>query len=666
MPDLLLLRVRTSTTIAPYGSWNSPISPHQLVEGNIEFGDLEVDGEYLYWIECRPEEKGRCVIVRRSLDGEMKDVLQQPYSARSRVHEYGGGALLVDRGRVFFSNFRDQRIYVARAHDDVEPITAEGGFRYADYVSDARRNRLIGVREHHHGNSGQVENEIVGIEYDLGAEDAVLVSGSDFYASPRLSPDGAHLAWLSWCHPNMPWDGTELWVAQLDGAGCPRGGIKIAGGDKESVQQPLWSKDGVLYFVSDRSNWWNLYRWENGVVETVYQHEAEFGRPQWLLGLMNYGLINSDFIVCSYSVGGAWFLGKLGKEDPRLEEFHLPFTYFDSIQVLGDRVYCLAGSPEIPISLIEFDPSSKSFSVLRCSTPSRAVKGYTSLPKSFEFPTADGQVVHGLFYPPTNERSMGPSGSLPPLIVKIHGGPTSATDSVFSLKIQFWTSRGFAVFDINYRGSSGFGREFRNLLKGNWGIADVLDCAMGAKFLVEKGLVDGEKLAIRGGSAGGFTTLAALASHDVFRAGASYYGVGDLLDLAKDTHKFEARYLDRLIGPLPECRETYSERSPINSLQTLSAPVIFFQGLEDRVVPASQTELMVEALKEKGVPVAYVPFVGEQHGFRMAESIVRSHEAELFFYSRIFSFPIDDGVEPVEIFNLAPPGRPTGRSQSIS
>ncbi len=640
--------------IAPYGSWNSPISSHHLVEDSIEFGDLRTDGECLYWIESRPEERGRCVILRRTPDGEIKEILQQPYSARSRVHEYGGGAFLVNQGTVYFSNFSDQRIYVGQLHCDSRPITKGDGFRYADYVSDVRRNRLIGVRENHCSNSGQVDNEIVGIGYSLSAEDVVLISGCDFYSAPRLSPDGAYLAWISWSHPNMPWDGAELWVAHLDDAGYPKGRIKVAGGDGESVQQPLWSEDGVLYFVSDRSNWWNLYQWADGVIERVYNRDAEFGRPQWLLGLMNYGLLDSGSIVCSYTVGGTWFLGKINKTDRRLEEFDLPFTYFDCIQVLGERVYCLAGSPENPLSLIELDLLSKKFLVLRRSMPSSAVKGYTSLPESLEFPSGDGHVVNGNFYPPTNDRFTGPPGTRPPLLVKIHGGPTSATDSVFSMKIQFWTSRGFAVFDINYRGSSGFGREFRNLLNRNWGIADVMDCVMGAQFLVDNGLVDEDKLIIRGGSAGGFTALSAIAFHDLFKAGASYYGVSDLLDLAKDTHKFEARYLDRLIGPLSESRDNYFDRSPINSLQTLSAPIIFFQGLEDEVVPASQTESMVKALKEKGVPVAYVPFAQEQHGFRRAESIIRAHEAELFFYSQLLAFPIDGKFDPIEIFNYKP------------
>lgn len=643
--------MKTKPTVAPYGSWNSPVSSHDLAADSIEFGDLRTDGECLYWIESRPEERGRCAIFRRSPDGEIKEILQQPYSARSRVHEYGGGAFLVDQGTVYFSNFSDQRIYVGQAHCNPRPITMGDGFRYADYVSDAKRNRLIGVRENHYRDRGQVDNEIVGIGCSVSAKDVILISGSDFYSSPRLSPDGAYLAWLSWSHPNMPWDESELWVAQLDDAGYPKGRIKVAGGNRESVQQPWWSEEGELYFVSDRSNWWNLYRWEDGVIERVYKRDAEFGRPQWLLGLMNYGLLDSGSIVCSYTVGGTWFLGKIGKKDRCLEEFDLPFTYFDCIRVLGEKVYCLAGSPEIPLSLIEFDLLAKKFLVLRCSIPSSAVKGHTSLPESLEFPTVDGHFVNGNFYPPTNDRFTGPSGTRPPLIVKIHGGPTSATDSVFSMKIQFWTSRGFAVFDINHRGSSGFGRKFRNLLNKNWGIVDVMDCVMGAQFLVDNGLVDEDKLIIRGGSAGGFTTLSAIAFHDLFKAGASYYGVSDLIDLAKDTHKFEARYLDRLIGPLPESRGDYFDRSPINSLQTLSAPIIFFQGLEDEVVPASQTESMVKALKKKGVPVAYVPFEGEQHGFRRAESIIRAHEAELFFYSQVLSFPIDDKLDPVAIFN---------------
>ncbi len=643
-----------SPAVALHGSWSSPISPQHLVEGSIRFGDLAADGDWLYWIESRPEEEGRCVIVRRSPQGEMEDVLPQPYSARTRVHEYGGGALLADHGRVFFSNFSDQRIYVIGTEGDVEPITIEGGFRYADFVSDPKRDRLIGVRERHPDNDAEVENEIVGIVHDPNHEDTILLTGSDFYASPRLSPGGTRLAWVSWHYPNMPWDGTELWVARLDSAGYPEEGVKIAGGGEESIQQPLWSEDGTLYFVSDRANWWNLYRWKNGAVESVCEKEAEFGRPQWVLGSTIYDFVTSDTILCSYTVGGVWFLGKLEREDPHLEVLNVPFTDFDSIRVAGKKAYCLAGSPEEPTSLIEIDPAVNSFSILRPSTPIQAMAGFTSLPETFEFSTGDNRVAYGLFYPPSNEGFEGPAGTLPPLIVMIHGGPTSATDSVFSLSVQFWTSRGFAVFDINYRGSSGYGREYRNLLNRNWGIADVEDCVMGARFLVDRGKVDGDKLIIRGGSAGGFTTLAALTFHDVFRAGASYYGVSDLEVLAKDTHKFESRYLDRLIGPYPESRDIYIERSPLHSLHRVSAPIIFLQGLEDRIVPPSQAEMMVEALKEMGVPVAYVPFAGEQHGFRKGENIIRAHEAELFFYSRIFAIPIADDAEPIEIFNFVP------------
>ncbi len=480
----------------------------------------------------------------------------------------------------------------------------------------------------------------------------VLVSGNNFYANPRLSPDGARLAWLTWNHPNMPWDGCELWAADVLADGTLDRAQLVAGGLDESIFQPEWSPDGVLHFVSDRTGWWNLYRWRAGSIEQLTDLPAEFGVPQWVFGMSTYAFASAERIICAYTQDGVWHLASLDTRTKALTPFDLPYTEVSNVCVGAGCAVFTAASPSQSAAIVRLDLGTGQVTVLRRSSDVAVDAGYLSTPQSIEFPTEGGLTAHGIYYPPTNRDFVAPAGERPPLLVLSHGGPTGATSTSLSLGMQYWTSRGFAVLDVNYGGSTGYGRAYRQRLDDAWGIVDVDDCVNGARYLVAQGLADERRLAIRGGSAGGYTTLAALTFRDVFRAGASHFGVSDLEALATDTHKFESRYLDRLVGPYPARRDLYIARSPIHFTDRLSTPIILLQGLEDKVVPPSQAEKMFAAVKAKGLPVAYVPFEGEQHGFRKAENIKRAMEAELYFYSRIFGFDLADPVEPVQIENL--------------
>ncbi|RMG56553.1 MAG: S9 family peptidase, partial [Acidobacteria bacterium] len=632
----------TQPRVAPYGSWASPITTDLIVSETIGLEQILLDGDDIYWVEVRPAEGGRSVIVRRTPDGRTTDVTPPDMNARTRVHEYGGGAFAVADGAIVFSNFSDQRLY--RQNDDARPrpLSSELGMRYADGVIDRRRNRMICVREDHTAGDREPVNALVSIDLDGDGEERMLASGHDFYSSPRLSPDGRRLAWLAWNHPNMPWDGTELWVGEVREDGML--GIRqcIAGGVNESIVQPEWSPDGTLYFVSDRTGWWNLYRWRDGRVEPMCEMEAEFGRPQWVFGMSTYGFVSDRQILCAYNERGLWRVAMLDTVTRELEPIQTPYTDIWSLRARPGWAVFAASSPSRPAAIVRLDVKAGQLEILRRASRIDIDPGYISIPQPIAFPTERGLTAYGFFYPPRNRDYVGPPEERPPLLVKTHGGPTSAASTAFNLEIQYWTSRGLAVLDVNYGGSTGYGRAYRERLHGRWGLVDVDDCLNGARYLVERGWVDAERLGIRGGSAGGYTTLCALTFHDLFRVGASYYGVSDLEALAKETHKFESHYLDRLVGPYPERRDVYRARSPIHFTERLSCPVILFQGLDDRIVPPNQAERMVEALRKKGVPVAYVPFEGEQHGFRRAENIKRSLEAELYFYSRIFDFPLAD------------------------
>lgn len=638
---------------ATYGSWRSPITADLIARGTFRLLQIVRDGEDIYWLESRPAEGGRYVIVKRTPDGQTTDVNPAPFNARTTVHEYGGGDFTVSNGTVYFSNFQDQRLYVQKPGALPKPITPERAFRYADGVVDTFRRRMISVREDHTVAGREVVNTLVSINLEGDAEGgSVLVSGNDFYSSPRLSPDGTQLAWLAWNHPRMPWDGTELWVGEINSRGEISLPQRVAGGPNESVFQPEWSPNGALYFVSDRTGWWNLYRWREGRTEILTEMEAEFGQPQWVFGLSTYAFESPRRIICAYTQRGVWYLAGLDTTTKRLERIATPYTEIGYLRAAPGRVVFRAGSPTEPLSVVQLDLATDKFDVIRCSSELSIDPGYLSSAQPIEFPTAGGQTAHAFFYAPKNRDYTAPAGAKPPLVVFSHGGPTSATTATLKLEIQYWTSRGFAVLDVNYGGSTGYGRPYRERLKGQWGVVDVDDCVNGAKYLVQKGLVDEHRLAIRGGSAGGYTTLCALTFRKVFKAGASYFGVSDLEKLDEGTHKFESRYNHSLIGPYPQKRDLYIERSPIHFTDRLACPVIFFQGLEDKVVLPNQSELMVEALRKQRIPVAYIPFAGEQHGFRKAENIKRSLEAELYFYSKVFGFPIADAVEPVLIENL--------------
>lgn len=641
--------------VAPYGSWRSPITARWIVADAVGLGAIALAGDLLVWSESRPGEGGRTALVRRDRDGSPRDLLPRPWSARSRVHEYGGGSFTATADTVYFVDDREQRVVACRL-DGTAPtyLTAPSVRRHADFTVDARRGRLIGVCEDHAARP-EPTNFLTSIPLAGCEQGSVLVSGHDFYSSPRLSPDGTRLAWLAWRHPNMPWDETELWVAALDEAGNPCDARCAAGGNGESIFQPEWSPGGMLHFVSDRSGFWNLYRCgatDDTVVEALCPRDAEFGLPQWAFGMTTYGFADEHLIVCCFAERGQWRLARLDTRDRRLTPLDVPFASFSELVVRGSRAWFIAGSATMPPALVELDHARGEHRVVRRSASLDLDPGYVSAAQPIEFPTSDGRSAHAFYYPPVNRDFVAPAGELPPLRVRSHGGPTAATDGSLRLPIQYWTSRGFAVLDVNYSGSTGYGRAYRERLAGAWGVVDVEDCVAGARFLAARGLADPQRLTISGGSAGGYTTLCALVFHDVFAAGASHYGIGDLAALAADTHKFESRYTDSLIAPWPAGEALYRARSPLHHADRLARPVIFFQGLDDKVVPPNQAEAMVAVLRAKQLPVAYVAFPGEQHGFRKAENIVRALEAELDFFGRILGFTPADEIEPVEIENL--------------
>jgi dipeptidyl aminopeptidase/acylaminoacyl peptidase len=640
--------------VAPYGSWASPITSDVIVASSIGLGEILVDGRDVYWIESRPQEQGRTVVVRLSHDSQPADVTlampangQSAFNVRSRVHEYGGGAYLVDDGIVYFCNDADQRLYRQERGAAPVPITEAAakprGLRYADGVMDRTGKRMVWVCEDHTTGAAQPVNTLVDISADGKRPPHVLVSGNDFYAAPRLSPGSARLAWLEWRHPNMPWDGTELWVGRFAPDGTIADRRKVAGGDAESVLQPEWSPDGVLYFVSDRSGWWNIYRIVGdllgGESEAVYPLEAEFGSAQWGFRPSRYAFASAKRLMCSYYRNGSASLAAVDLDTLSVTPIATEFTEIASLRADADNVYFVGASPTHFPAIVRLTPASGQATVLKASSTQdvRAYQGYLSTAQPIEFPTENGLTAFALFHPPANRDFSAPADELPPLIVRSHGGPTSAFSSALDWSVQYWTSRGFAVLNVNYGGSTGYGRAYRERLRGKWGIVDVDDCVNSARYLAASGQVDGKRMAIRGGSAGGYTTLCALTFHNVFKTGASYYGISDLEALAKDTHKFESRYLDGMIGPYPARRDLYIERSPIHFADRLSVPIAFFQGAEDPIVPPNQADAMVDALKAKSLPFQYLLFDGEQHGFRRAQTIKRTLDAELYFYSIFLS-----------------------------
>ena len=662
-------------TVAPYGTWTSPISPSTVAEQGVRLGFVALDGDDVYWLEGRPHEGGRNALVRRSADGTIADVTPRDHNVRTRVHEYGGGAFIVSNSVVYYSNFADQRIYRLNAartlqvRDAPEPITPEGSWFFADAAIDLRRRRLICVREDHSKAPHEAITTLVSIPLEGQPSAGVIIaSGYNFYSTPRLSPDGSKLAWLSWRHPQMPWDGTELWVADITAAGTLENPVLVAGSAHESIYQPGWSPDGTLYFASDRTGWWELYRTGNAKfkmqnanedaysIEAVLREpipEAEFGRPQWLFGWATWACADAGRLVVTYARRGRWTLATVDAATGALTNVATGLEPLEWLAATSTDAVVVAASPTSPAAVVRTNLSTGATTTLRSSSTLSLDPGYISIPDAIEFPTDGGLTAHAFYYPPRNKDFAALPSDLPPLIVISHGGPTTQTKAMLDLQVQYWTSRGFAVADVNYGGSSGYGREYRERLNARWGIVDVDDNINAARYLVEQGKADPARLIIRGGSAGGYTTLAALTFHpEVFKAGASYYGVSDVEALATDTHKFESRYLDTLIGPYPAAKEVYRARSPIHFTDRLSCALILFQGLEDKVVPPDQSEKMANAVRAKGLPVAYLAFEGEQHGFRKAETIIRCFESELYFYGAVFGFPPAGPIEPVKIENL--------------
>ncbi len=650
---------------SPYGSWKSPITTSLITSKVIGLAWPQFDGDNVYWTETRPTEGGRTVIVRRTPDGKISDVTPKGYNARTRVHEYGGKPYTVENGTMDFSNWSDQRVYRQDAGSAPRPITPLP-FWYADFAIDRKRNRMFCVREDHTARSkdengklraealpDEVANTLVLLDPNENPGGGrSLVSGNDFYSTPRISPDGSRLCWLTWNHPNLPWDGTELWVAYINNDGSLRDARLVAGGKSEPIFQPEWSPDGTLHFISDCTGWWNLYRCRDGTIEPLCPMEAEFGLPLWSFGSCAYGFKSPTRIICAYTQKGARRLARLDTTTKKLQNIEIPFTEIGTPQVANGKLLFIGASPTEPACVMLLDLATGQHEILKRSTELKIDSGYLSVPRPIEFPTEDGKTAHAYFYAPRNKDFVAPAGEKPPLIVMSHGGPTGSTSTACSLGIQYWTSRGFGVVDVNYGGSTGYGREYWQRLVGQWGVVDVDDCVNAGKYLVARGEADEKRCAIRGGSAGGYTTLCALTFRDFFKAGASHFGLSELEVFVKDTHKFESRYLESLIGPYPAKRELYRERSPLFFANRIKVALILFQGLEDKVVPPNQHRLIFEAVRKKGVPCASLEFEGEQHGFRKAENIKRVLDSELYFYSRIFGFELADKVEPVKIENL--------------
>ena len=658
LADALIAARAAAVQTAPFGSWKSPVTADLIVGETIRLGQVRVQGDDVFWTEGRPQEQGRNVLVWGSADGRIADLTPAPLNVRSRAHEYGGGAFTVGPKAGFFTNDADQQVWRIRAGEAPTPLTAEPRTRYADIVIDARAKRLICVREDHR-TEGEAVSTLASIGIANGAAQ-VLASGHDFYASPALKPDGRQLAWLAWDHPNMPWDGNALWLADVLPDGSLGPATQVAGGASESVFQPCWSPAGELHFVSDRSGWWNLYRLRAGSMQPLHPMAAEFGVPQWAFGMSTFGFDAAGRVVCTYVEAGRSKLALIDATDAAgavtFDPIDTPFCAIESVAVGADFVAFIGATETVPGAVVRLDLTTRELRTLRPSSRAAIAPDFASIAQAITFPTEGGLDAHAFFYPPTNPDFTGPADERPPLLVVTHGGPTGATDAAFKWSFQYWTSRGFAVVDVNYGGSSGHGRAYRERLKGQWGVVDVDDAVNAARHLVALGAVNDGRIAIRGSSAGGYTTLCALAFRDFFACGASHYGIGDLEALAADTHKFESRYLESLVGPYPAQRDRYRARSPVHHVAGLASPMILFQGAEDKAVPPAQAEAMFEAVKAKGLPVAYLLFAGEQHGFRRAETIRRALEAELYFYGRIFGFTPADAIDPVPIENLPPDG----------
>jgi dipeptidyl aminopeptidase/acylaminoacyl peptidase len=645
----------SSMTKAPYGTWHSPVSAELTAGSTNGVMGLQVDGDDLYWWESRPLEGGRYVVMKHDATRGPVELTPAAFNVRTRVHEYGGASFLVVDGTLYFSNFADQALYRQNRNGQPNKLTVSEGLRYADCAHDARHERLLCVREDHR-QDGEAVNAIVAVNLSGEPNDGeVLWQQSDFVGYPRINVQGTKVAWISWDHPNMPWDNVSLWMADVDATGQLSDARCLNQNVNESILQPAWAGDGTLYFLSDRSGWWNMHRFNamnaDGIAP-VHKLDAELGGPLWALGIDYYELLSNEEALVQTNNSQGTGLGILHLKSGALRHLDLSYVAYSSPVAQGGMAYFLGGTSDGPTEIVAYDLARNVASVLHESGDRVVAPEYLSYAESITFPTAGGGSAYGYYYPPKNGDYQAPSGELPPLLVLMHGGPTGATSPQFSIAKQYWTSRGIAIVDVNYRGSTGYGRAYRQELNGQWGIVDLEDAVAATQYLVGQGKADPERLLIRGGSAGGFTTLSALAFTDVFAAGANYYGVSDLTALAEHTHKFESRYLDSMVGPYPEAADVYAARSPINALDGFNSPLITFQGLEDKVVPPAQSEMIDEAVKAKGTPTAYVPFAGEQHGFRRAENNIIALESELYFYGKVLGFKPAGDLREVAIDNL--------------
>ncbi len=619
---------------------------------------LEKDA--VWWLEGRPDEAGRVVLVRAEPEGEPADVVPARFNVRTSVHEYGGGAYCIRDGTAYVSNFEDQRLYRVDPGQPPVAITPEvehRRHRYADGRITPDGSLWIGVRERHaeSGRPQDVVNELVSFATDGSSQPRVIAAGRDFYSNPRISPDGSRLCFLAWNLPWMPWNGCELFVADLGSDGELTSVTHLAGADgEESIWQPEWSPTGDLDFASDRSGWWNLERIRGGERSVLYAAEAEFGYPGWVFGACSFAFLGDGRIVCAYGSNGFTAFGVLDPESAALRELELGLDSLwwgtPYVRAEGSRAVVVAGAPTVPNQIVVIDTVTGEQQIVQRSADRPVSADHVSVPRAIELPTDGGLTAHALVYRPLNPGYEGPEDEAPPLIVRCHGGPTSSATAILDLEKQFWTSRGFVVVDVNYGGSTGYGRAYRRRLNGEWGVVDVQDCVNAARYLVEQGEADGDRLLIRGGSAGGYTTICALTFTDAFAAGTTYYGFADLEQfVGGDTHKFESQYEHTLIGPYPEMAEKYRARSPIHSADRISTPMLVLQGADDEVVHPAQAELIVEVLRERGIPHAYLLFEGEGHGFRKAETVIRSLEAELSFYAQVLGFEPKDSIPKLEL-----------------
>ena len=640
---------------SPFGSWKSPITAKIAAEAGITFEDIRVDKNKLAWLEGRPYEDGRYVAVGRDINGKTKDLIPNGYNVRNAVHEYGGASYAIHDELLIFVNWDDQRLYKVVNRSKPQVMTdcpnIPRGERYSDLFITSDGKWLFCVNESH-VEKGEPENKIIAISLENRSVNCTVVKGKDFYSSPRVSSDGTKLCWLEWDHPNMPWDGCELHVAVLQ---CnERVSIKteiiVAGGLNESVLQPEWAPAGGLYFITDISGWWNLSVWSGDDIKRVLVETKDYAGPAWRFGLSTYSFLSKNRVALRSSNGLKGEI-KIIENSSDIVSLEVPHTEITYLVGDGDNLYYIGSSPgTLPeIVRLKLDGSIKT---IKKSSDIVFNKNFFSKPEQICFQTTENDVAYANYYPPTNPYFIGLENEKPPLLVLSHGGPTSSCTTALNLKqVQYFTSRGFAVVDVNYRGSTGFGKVYRDSLKGKWGVYDMDDCISAAHFLADKGLVDRARLIIKGGSAGGYTTINALTFRDDFAVGATYYGIADLSVFIEDTHKFESKYLESLIGPYSENKNLYYERSAINYTDQLSCPMIIFQGSEDKIVPPSQAEMLSNALKKKFIPYSYILFEGEQHGFRKSGNIIKSQEAELFFYGKMLGFTPSDRIAQIKIEN---------------